>query len=299
VAEAIAGGVLTAKKSPLTVPPSGRERPRPKAGLKQATLAKVRAVIKFLLDSGIISWGLLFAGWGVIALFYDPTFFPGPIETVQGAWELILDGTLLKFSLVSLYRVFKGWVIGSIIAVPIGLLIGRIRLVKQLVEPLVDYFRFIPAIAFLTLFIMWFGVGERSKVLLIVYNTCFIVIVNTASGVLSIDQRRIQAARTLGASELKIVLHVLLPECIPHIFTGVRLGLGSAFTSIIAAEMLAAKEGLGYLIFTSRLYFRIDWIMSGIIMLGLLGYFTDRVFRAFGRVALKRYGISDIKEFGQ
>ncbi|MDR1487966.1 MAG: ABC transporter permease subunit, partial [Deltaproteobacteria bacterium] len=120
----------------------------------------------------------------------------------------------------------------------------------------------------------------------------------TASGILSIDQRRIQAARTLGTSELKIAIHVLLPACIPFIFTGFRLGLGSAFTSIIAAEMLAAKEGLGYLIFTSRLYFRIDWIMSGIIMLGLLGYFTDRLFRLFGRVALKRYGVNDSKDFG-
>jgi NitT/TauT family transport system permease protein len=254
---------------------------------------------KILLDSGIISWGLLFALWGLIASFYDPTFFPGPVETLQGAWELISDGTLIRFSLVSLGRVCKGWVIGSLIAVPVGMLIGRITLVKKLVEPLVDYFRFIPAIAFLTLFIMWFGVGERSKVLLIVYNTCFIVIVNTASGVLSIDPRRVQAARTLGTSEIQILVHVLLPQCVPYIFTGVRLGLGSAFTSIIAAEMLAAKEGLGYLIFTSRLYFRIDWIMSGIIMLGLLGYFTDRLFRVFGRVCLKRYGVSDLNEFGK
>jgi NitT/TauT family transport system permease protein len=267
-------------------------------GLKAFIAKKIGSAVKALLESGTLSWALLFAAWGTVALFYDPTFFPGPVETFQGAWELVLDGTLLKFSFVSLYRVFQGWVIGSLIAVPIGMLIGRIRLVKQLVEPLVDYFRFIPAIAFLTLFIMWFGVGERSKVLLIVYNTCFIVIVNTASGVLSIDPRRIQAARTLGTNELQIVLHVLLPECVPYIFTGVRLGLGSAFTSIIAAEMLAAKEGLGYLIFTSRLYFRIDWIMSGIIMLGLLGFFTDRLFRAFGKICLKRYNISDVKEFG-
>jgi NitT/TauT family transport system permease protein len=294
-------GQAETASAPLAAPEAkgpGGPLAAPPARARGASLASPAGLIKALLDSGVISWGLLFAAWGLIALFYDPTFFPGPIETVQGAWELILDGTLLKFSFVSLGRVFKGWVLGSLIAVPIGMLIGRIRLVKQLVEPLVDYFRFIPAIAFLTLFIMWFGVGERSKVLLIVYNTCFIVIVNTASGVLSIDPRRVQAARTLGTKEAQIVLHVLLPECVPYIFTGVRLGLGSAFTSIIAAEMLAAKEGLGYLIFTSRLYFRIDWIMSGIIMLGLLGYFTDRLFRAFGKVCLKRYGVSDVKEFG-
>jgi NitT/TauT family transport system permease protein len=232
-------------------------------------------------------------------MFYSATFFPGPIETMLGAWELLADGTLLKFSLISLYRVFKGWMIGSLVAVPIGILIGRSGFVKQLAEPLVDYFRFIPAIAFLTLFIMWFGVGEKSKVILIVYNTCFIVIVNTASGVLSIEPHRIQAARTLGTGEFQILLYVILPECVPYIFTGVRLGLGSAFTSIIAAEMLAAKEGLGYLIFTSRLYFRIDWILAGIIALGLLGFLTDRLFRAFGRIVLRRYGVDCAKEFGQ
>jgi NitT/TauT family transport system permease protein len=260
---------------------------------------KIRSASGFLLDSGVVSWVLIFAGWEVISLFYNPTFFPGPVATVKGAWELITDGTLIKFSFISLYRVFKGWFLGSLVAVPIGILIGRSRFIKQIAEPLVDYFRFIPAIAFLTLFIMWFGVGEKSKVILIVYNTCFIVIVNTASGVLGIDPHRVQAARTLGTSEFKILIHVILPECVPYIFTGVRLGLGSAFTSIIAAEMLAAKEGLGYLIFTSRLYFRIDWILAGIIALGLLGYLTDRLFRLFGSIVLKRYGIHDAKEFGQ
>ena len=192
-----------------------------------------------------------------------------------------------------------GWFLGSVIAVPIGVMIGRSRIIRKIMEPLVDYFRFIPAIAYLTLFIMWFGVGERSKVILIIYATSFTVIINTASGVLGIEPNRIQAARTLGTSEFKILLYVILPECVPYIFTGVRLGLGGAFTSIIAAEMLAAKEGLGYLIFTSRLYFRVDWILAGVIMLGLLGYLTDKLFRVFGEAALKRYGIHDVKEFGQ
>ncbi|MDR1943902.1 MAG: ABC transporter permease, partial [Synergistaceae bacterium] len=275
-----------------------REDGAPVSGASAFLRSKFLAVADFLLDSGVLSWAVLFAAWGVISLFYSPTFFPSPLETFNGARELIEDGTLLSFSLVSLYRVFKGWFIGSAVAVPIGILIGRSRIAKQAVEPLVDYFRFIPAIAYLTLFIMWFGVGEKSKVILIVYATSFTVIINTASGVLGIDPSRIQAARTLGTSELQILLYVILPECVPYIFTGVRLGLGGAFTSIIAAEMLAAKEGLGYLIFTSRLYFRIDWILAGIIALGLLGFLTDRLFKLFGRVALRRYGVHDVKEFG-
>jgi NitT/TauT family transport system permease protein len=254
---------------------------------------------RFLLRSGFFTWVFLCVLWQIASLFYSPTFLPGPLATLRGAKELILDGTLLKFGAISIGRVLKGWALGSLIAVPIGILIGRNRFVCEFVEPFIDYFRFIPAIAFLTLFIMWFGVGEQSKTILIMYATGFTVVINTASGVMSIDPNRILAARTLGTSEAKILFHVILPECVPFIFTGVRLGMGGAYTSIVAAEMLAAKEGLGYLIFTSRLYFRIDWILAGIIVLGILGYLSDKLLRLFGSTVLRRYGIHDAKEFGK
>jgi NitT/TauT family transport system permease protein len=251
----------------------------------------------FLVSSGVLTWLILFAFWGIISLFYSSTFWPGPLETIMGAQEIILDGTLIRFAAISLWRVFKGWVIGCLAAVPLGILIGRNRIIRQLMEPVIDYFRFIPAIAFLTLFIMWFGVGEKSKTILIMYATCFTVIINTANGVRSIDENRILAARTLGTSEAQILFHVILPSCVPFIFTGVRLGMGGAYTSIVAAEMIAAKEGLGYLIFTSRLYFRVDWILTGVIVLGLIGYLTDQGLRLLGKGILKRYGIHDVKEF--
>ncbi|MFP3091199.1 ABC transporter permease [Treponema sp. TIM-1] len=252
---------------------------------------------RFLISSGVLTWLILFAVWGIISLFYSSTFWPNPLETIVGAKEIILDGTLIQFAAISLWRVFKGWILGCLVAVPLGILIGRNRIIRQLVEPVIDYFRFIPAIAFLTLFIMWFGVGEKSKTILIMYATCFTVIINTASGVLSIDENRILAARTLGTSEIQILFHVILPSCVPFIFTGVRLGMGGAYTSIVAAEMIAAKEGLGYLIFTSRLYFRVDWILTGVIVLGLIGYLTDQGIRLLGKSILKRYGIHDVKEF--
>jgi NitT/TauT family transport system permease protein len=252
---------------------------------------------RFVISSGLLTWLIVFIGWGIISLFYSSTFWPNPLETIVGAWEIILDGTLIQFAAISLWRVFKGWVIGCLTAVPLGILIGRSRIIRQLMEPLIDYFRFIPAIAFLTLFIMWFGVGEKSKTILIMYATCFTVVINTANGVRSIDDTRILAARTLGTSEVQILFHVILPSCVPFIFTGVRLGMGGAYTSIVAAEMIAAKEGLGYLIFTSRLYFRVDWILTGVIVLGLIGYLTDQGLRLVGKSVLKRYGIHDVKEF--
>jgi NitT/TauT family transport system permease protein len=267
------------------------------AAIKDKILRVLDRGGRFLIRSGVLTWLILFTAWGIISLFYSSTFWPGPFETIAGAREIILDGTLILFAGVSLWRVFKGWVIGCLVAVPLGILIGRNRIIRQLMEPVIDYFRFIPAIAFLTLFIMWFGVGEKSKTILIMYATCFTVIINTASGVLSIDENRVLAARTLGISEGRILFHVILPSCVPFIFTGVRLGMGGAYTSIVAAEMIAAKEGLGYLIFTSRLYFRVDWILTGVIVLGLIGYLTDQGLRFLGRNILKRYGIHDVKKF--
>jgi len=224
-----------------------------------------------LLRTGVLTWLIFLAVWAAIAPFYPPSFFPGPLETLAGGKEILLDGTLVRFSRISLERVLTGWFLGILVGAPLGILIGRVRLLRQLIEPFVDFFRFIPAIAFLTLFIMWFGVGERSRIILIMYATCFVVIINTAAGVLSIPPGRVSAARTLGASEWRIVWHVIVPECVPYVFTGVRLGLGSAFTAIVAAEMLAAREGVGYMIQFGRTVARPDIVIVGMLVIGAIG----------------------------
>lgn len=254
-------------------------------------------VVWFLADKGVLTWILLFSIWGIVSVYYTVDFFPSPFETITGAKEIIFDGTLLKFIFISSQRVVSGWGLGMLIAIPIGLFIGRIEILRRIFEPFIDFFRFIPAIGFLTLFLMWFGAGEKSKVILIMYATVFVILVNTITGVLSIDKNRLQAARSLGASEIQIIYSVLIPSALPNIFTGVRLGLGGAFTSIVAAEMLAAKEGIGFLIYTSRLYFRTDWIFVGLLTLGLLGYISDWLIRLFGKVVLGHYGINDNKKF--
>lgn len=257
----------------------------------------ITRAVWFLADKGILTWVLLFGIWGIASLYYTVDFLPSPIETITGAKEIIVDGTLASFVLISSQRVVSGWGLGMLIAIPIGLIIGRIEILRRIFEPFIDFFRFIPAIGFLTLFLMWFGAGEKSKIILIMYATIFVILINTIVGVLSIDKNRLQAARSLGASEIQIIYSVLIPSALPHIFTGIRLGLGGAFTSIVAAEMLAAKEGIGFLIYTSRLYFRTDWIFVGLLTLGLMGYISDRLIRLFGKKILGRYGINDTKKF--
>lgn len=244
-----------------------------------------------LLSTGAASWLLFVLAWHVASLFSKPDYFPGPIQTLAGSVELLQDGSLLQFSVISLWRVLRGWALGVAIGLPLGLVLGRVRIARLLIEPYLDFFRFIPALAFLTLFVLWFGIDELSKVLLIAYATTFIVTINTAAGVFALEEDKVRAARSMGLTESQILLHVVLPASIPFIFTGLRVAMGNSFAAIVGAEMIAAKEGLGFLIWTSRLYFRTDWVFLGIVALGLVGFLTDRALRGLGTTLLKRYGV--------
>lgn len=252
-----------------------------------------RKIYRFSLAHGIITWLALILVWYVLSLFYNDTFLPGPLETLNGAKSLLFNGNLLSFSAISLRRVLIGWSLGTLVAIPLGLCIGRIKFIHSLVEPIINFFRFIPGLAFLTVFLMWFGVGETSKIVLIFYSTVFTVTVNTIAGVTAVSPERINSARVLGVTNWQLLRTVIWPSIIPHVFTGARLGLGGAFGAIVAAEMLAANEGLGYLIYSARLYFHTDWIFAGIICLGLLGYFTDLLLRTLGNHLLKHYGVTE------
>ncbi|MDQ6419757.1 ABC transporter permease [Paenibacillus sp. LHD-117] len=229
--------------------------------------------------------------WQLLALLYGPEILPGPVYTAKGGYELLSDGTLLQYIGISSYRVLLGWTLGSLVAIPVGLIIGKVSAVRIVAEPFLNFIRFIPPIAFITLFLVWFGIGETSKIMLILYATFFIVVLNTLTGVLSVEEDKIRSARSMGASEWQIVLHVIIPATVPFMFTGIRLAMGTSFMAIIGAEMIASNEGVGYLIWNSRLFFRTDWIFVGLICLGLMGFLTDRAVALLGRRLLSRYGV--------
>jgi NitT/TauT family transport system permease protein len=127
------------------------------------------------------------------------------------------------------------------------------------------------------------------------YATVFIVILNTASGVLNVDTEKIRAAQCLGASKGQILFNVIIPASLPYMYTGLRLAMGNSFAAIVGAEMLAANEGMGYLIWTARLYFKTEWIFVGLIGLGLMGYFTDKLLGILANLFLNKYGINERK----
>ncbi|MBP1999652.1 NitT/TauT family transport system permease protein [Paenibacillus shirakamiensis] len=239
----------------------------------------------------VLLWVAGLAIWQLAALAYGPEIVPGPIDTWKGAQELLSDGSLVQYIGISFYRVFVGWTLGSLLAIPIGLAIGTLPAIRVFAEPFLNFIRFIPPIAFITLFLVWFGIGEQSKIALIMYATLFIVVMNTFTGVLSVEEDKIRSARSMGASEWQILLHVIIPATTPFIFTGIRLAMGTSYMAIIGAEMIAANEGVGFLIWNSRLFFRTDWIFVGLISLGLMGFSTDRLVGWLGRKLLYRYGI--------
>lgn len=218
--------------------------------------------------------------WHIVATtLFQPQFFPGPAVVLATGIDMVRSGELFEHISISMQRILAGFLIGSALAAPIGLLMGSIRQVRTVLDPFAQFFRFVPSIAWLTPVVLWFGVGEVSKVLIIVYTTSFIVLINTMVGVANIAPNKLRAASCLGATPAKAFFHVTLPASLPFILTGMRLAMGNSFATVVAAEMIAADSGLGYLIFNSRLWMATDRIFVGIVCLGALGLITDRFFR--------------------
>lgn len=229
--------------------------------------------------------------WQLLAMRYGSGLVASPKQTVTAAKELAADGTLGNSIIASSRRILIGWGLGLLVGVPVGLVMGQIRIIRQFLDPYIEFFRFIPPIAFVTLAVVWLGIGESSKVVLIFYTAIFIVTLNTIAGVLSVSESKLRAAASLGAGRWQIMRGVILPSTVPHIVTGARLAMGNSFLTIVSAEIVAAQVGLGALIWTSRNYGRIDWVFVGIITLGILGFVYDRVLRILAGRVLRRYGV--------
>ena len=232
------------------------------------------------LSGYLVGFASLFALWHVASVYLlNSVLFPPPLRVIAKAVELAEEGTLWSNASVSLRRIALGFLFGSLFGVPLGLAIGSFAIVRRLLEPYTEFLRFIPATALITVAVIWFGIGEGSKVFLIIYTTIFIVIINTAAGVSAVAPNKIRAAKSLGASRAQVFFFVALPATLPYILTGMRLAMGNSFVTIIAAELVAANAGLGKMIWDARLYMLVDQIFVALLVLGLLGFTADRLFR--------------------
>ena len=235
--------------------------------------------IKNVLPS-LILMTLLIALWWVVVVQAQSLIFPTPLQVVTGTLELAEDGTLWEHIGSSLFRVGTGFCLAVVVAIPLGLWMGRVDAVYHTLNPLFQIMRPISPIAWIPLAILWFGVGEVSPIFLIFIAAVFPMIVQTAAGVHTIERRYLHAAANFGVSRATLFRQVIIPAVLPEVVVGMRIGLGVAWLVVVAAEMIALYSGLGYLIIDSRnAGNRYDLVVAGMIIIGLIGLMLDGLMR--------------------
>lgn len=204
--------------------------------------------------------------------------FPPPSGVIDAFIALTTSGELLMHVAYSMMRAASGLVVGAGLGVVVGLLTGRIDAFRHLSDPVLQGMRAIPAIAFVPLAVAWFGLGEGAKIFLIAWGTFFPVWINTLIGVREIPSVFLRSAMSLGASQRQVLTRVILPGALPFVIAGLRLATATALVVLVAAELVGATYGLGYLISFSHLVFRIDMMFVGLLSLGAVGFVVDRAF---------------------
>lgn len=213
--------------------------------------------------------------WSVRLGVLPNTLIASPSQVLRDFFELAANGKLLIHSLVSLYRLLLGFAIGSLIGLALGVMVGTSKFTERLIAPTIQFLAPIPPIAWIPLLIIILGIGEASKIGLIIIASLIVVYVNTVQGIRSTDQKLVDVAHVLRKSDKELVKKVLLPSATPHIFTGLRVALGLSWILLIAAEVIASSKGLGWLIWDSRNFSRPDDLFVGIITIGILGKLSD------------------------
>ena len=206
--------------------------------------------------------------------------FPRMSAVLATWWEIIISGELFGELLPSILRMFAGYFIGIAVGIALGLLMGYFRFFYSLLEPITEMLRPIPSPAYLPIVILFLGIDDEMKVFMIAFASLFPVLLNTYSGVRSVDPIQLQTARTFGVAGWKLLWHVVLPSASPFIFTGMRVSLAVALIVMVISEMVAASSGIGYFILSAERGFKIREMFAGVLTLAVVGYVLNRVFVA-------------------
>lgn len=258
----------------LSVPWS---RPRPKRTGVSAHAVSAATILALL------------AVWALSARLQlvSPVFLPSPAAVwskfISVARDGFVDATLLQHIVASLWRVFAALVAAILVGVPVGLAIGVSTVGRGIFDPLLEFLRPIPPLAYLPLVIIWFGIGEPSKILVIAIAMLAPVALSTASGVRGVSQERINAARSLGATRGQVVRHVILPSALPSILTGLRIALGAGWSTLVAAELVAATRGLGFMIQSAAQFLVTDVVVMGILVIAAIAFVLEFAIRRIER----------------
>ncbi|WP_225775614.1 taurine ABC transporter permease TauC [Pseudomonas sp. Marseille-Q5115] len=240
---------------------------------------------------------LLLAWWASTHFgLIDPLFLPGPASVAEKGWLLAttgyMDSTLWQHLGASLQRIGIALGLAILTAIPVGLAIGRNRIARGILDPLIEFYRPIPPLAYLPLIVIWCGIGEFSKVLLIYLAIFAPIAIATATGVRTVDPARLRAAQSLGASRGQLVRHVILPSALPDILTGVRIGLGVGWSTLVAAELIAATSGLGFMVQSAAQFLVTDVVVLGILIIAVVAFALELGLRALQRKLVPWHGQS-------
>jgi ABC-type nitrate/sulfonate/bicarbonate transport system permease component len=266
--------------------PPAVDAPAPKRAAKLDSFWNTRLL-------GVAFIGVLLILWEIAAAteIFPPMSFPRMSAILSTWWQLMLSGELPGELLPSLWRMFAGYFIGCALGVGLGLLMGYVRFFYNLLEPITEVLRPIPSPAYLPIVILFLGIDDEMKIFMIAFASVFPVLLNTYSGVRSVDPIQLQTARTFGVSGRKLLTQIVLPAASPYIFTGMRVSLAVALIVMVISEMVAASSGIGYFILSAQRGFKIRDMFAGVLTLALLGYVLNRLFLFIeNRVLAWHYG---------
>jgi ABC-type nitrate/sulfonate/bicarbonate transport system permease component len=240
------------------------------------------------------SIGLFIAIWYAISLankhwlhVFNPMLIPTPSDVVEAGIQLVKTGQLQQDIVASSMRVLVGFLIAGVVGLAVGVAVATWRPLEALFAPVIELLRSIPPLAFLPMMVLWFGIGEASKIAFIAYTSFFPMFITTVEGIKFVDPVLVRAAAALGATPWQTFRHVTLPAALPSIITGLRLAFSLAFFVIVAAEFVAADSGLGYMINDARTFFMVPQMLLGAIVIGAIGFLFNFVLQSLERFLLQ------------
>ncbi|CRI59639.1 taurine ABC transporter permease TauC [Pseudomonas sp. CCOS 191] len=269
-----------AKQAARTPPVVKTRKPLPTRWISALTLASLL----------LVWWLVTAAGW------IEPLFLPSPADILAKGWTLLtqgyMDASLWQHLGASLGRIGLALLAATLTAIPVGIAIGYNRVARGILDPLIEFYRPIPPLAYLPLIVIWCGIGELSKVLLIYLAICAPIAIATATGVRTVDPAKLRAAQSLGASKIQLIRHVILPSALPDILTGIRIGLGVGWSTLVAAELIAATSGLGFMVQSAAQFLVTDVVVLGILLIALIAFALEMGLRALQRKLVPWHGQS-------
>ncbi len=246
-----------------------------------------KVILNFLVYAALPV--LLLGGWQLGSDFgyIQDYLLPSPLAAVHGFSEVLRDGTLATNLWASVVRSVSGFAIAAAIAVPFGILTGWFRLFRKFTYVTLLLLVPIPITAWISIAILWFGLGDKSAIFLVALGAAVPILINTMHGVEWVDKIYIEAARTLGTRPHELLWRIILPVALPNIFTGLRLGLRNSWAGLVVAEMIGAKSGVGYMIWDARLMMRSDLLITGMFLVGILGSLSDQIMALVSKHVLR------------